>query len=416
MKHEVTTAIILETRKPRKDNLFPVKLRVTFRRERRYYTVKNEVGKTCAMSEKEFEKARDKDSRGTNKVSYLFLNSVEQYAQNVIKGIVPAFSFSAFEKSYYSGEVVEEDLFSGLDNAAKVLRAEGRISTAVAYECALNSLKLFCPKKALSYSEVDVSFLNKYEKWMLAGNKSSTTVGIYLRNVRTLYNKAVKTGKIGAIYYPFGDGRYEIPGGKNIKKALTQKEVGLLANYKAIKGSAEHKYRDLWLFSYLCNGMNVKDISFLKYKNIKADVLTFVRSKTAREKKKDPRPITIIITRQIGRIIDRWGNKPGTPDTYIFPILKDGMTPEEQYKKVQQVTQAINKYINDITEKIGLPHITSYTARHSFATVLKRSGASVEFISESLGHSNLATTENYLADFEIEEKRKWARKLTKFNK
>ena len=75
----------------------------------------------------------------------------------------------------------------------------------------------------------------------------------------------------------------------------------------------------------------------------------------------------------------------------------------------------INKYIGQIAEKIGITHkITSYTARHSFATVLKRSGASIEFISESLGHSNLQTTENYLADFEIEEKRKWAKELTKF--
>jgi integrase len=143
--------------------------------------------------------------------------------------------------------------------------------------------------------------------------------------------------------------------------------------------------------------------------------MVFIRSKTAREKKKNPRLITIIITKEIGRIIDRWGNKPGNPDDYIFPILDNGLTAQQQYARVQQTTKMINKYINAIGDKISLPHrITSYTARHSFATVLKRSGASIEFISESLGHSNLATTENYLADFEIAEKKKWANKLANF--
>jgi integrase len=59
-------------------------------------------------------------------------------------------------------------------------------------------------------------------------------------------------------------------------------------------------------------------------------------------------------------------------------------------------------------------HVTSYTARHSFATVLKRSGASIELISESLGHTNKQTTQNYLADFETDVKRKWAAELERF--
>lgn len=415
MQNEVTTAIILETRKPRKDNLYPVKLRVTYKRDRRYYTVRDEVGKSFALSESDFAKIMGERPRDPFKKIAMYFSSEENHARDVIKSIVPAFSFAAFEKKYFSMTEDDEDLFSGLEAAAKTLRDEGRISTAVAYECSMNSLKLFYDKKTLPYSYVDIAFLNKYEKWMHSKNKTSTTIGIYLRNVRTLFNRAVKNGKIPHEYYPFGEGKYEIPGGRNIKKALTQKEVGLIANYQAKEGSNEHKYRDYWLFSYLCNGMNVKDMSLLTYSKIHGDVMTFIRSKTAREKKKDPRPITVIITKEIERIIDRWGNKPVTPDSYIFPILIKGLTPDQQYARVQQTTKMINKYINDIGEKISLPHrITSYTARHSFATVLKRSGASVEFISESLGHSNIATTENYLADFEIAEKKKWAKKLTNF--
>jgi site-specific recombinase XerD len=88
------------------------------------------------------------------------------------------------------------------------------------------------------------------------------------------------------------------------------------------------------------------------------------------------------------------------------------MTPQQEYDAIKGTTKLINTYIKTIGENIGIPEkITTYVARHSFATVLKRSGASTEFISESLGHSSLAVTENYLDSFETEEKKKWSEML-----
>jgi integrase len=84
------------------------------------------------------------------------------------------------------------------------------------------------------------------------------------------------------------------------------------------------------------------------------------------------------------------------------------MTPQEEYRAIQQTVKNTNKHMTNICSDLKLDRVTTYGARHSFATVLKRSGASVEFISESLGHRNKQTTQNYLANFEDEEKRKWA--------
>jgi integrase len=143
----------------------------------------------------------------------------------------------------------------------------------------------------------------------------------------------------------------------------------------------------------------------LTYGNIEGDIIKLTRAKTEREKRHSPRPITIVITKLIGRIIDHWGIKPALPSQYIFPILQSGMTPESEYKAIQQMTKNINDAVGDIAKALELPQkVTTYTARHSFATVLKRSGASTEFISESLGHSNVLTTENYLSDFETDVK------------
>jgi integrase len=153
----------------------------------------------------------------------------------------------------------------------------------------------------------------------------------------------------------------------------------------------------------------------LKYKNIDHDKLTFIREKTRRETSSNPKIITVVITPMVDRIIKEWGNLPAEPDTYIFPILEPGATPDRQYKLIQQATKMINEHIKFVAEKVKIKEkVTSYVSRHSFATVLKRSGVSTEFIKESLGHSNMATTENYLAGFEDAEQRKNADLLTQF--
>jgi len=431
-KLSASTAIIQDTRIPRLDGLYPIKLRITFQRKQKYYSLRfiptkkgnnltedekywlDRLDKGISMTDKEFVRVRNNKSREPSKTMFIYLNELESLAWEVISTINP-FTFKQFELKYFEKPTGDQDLFYVLTSTAKRLRKDDRISTAVSYECALSSLKKFTNKDFFSFETVDVPFLNKYEKWMLKEGNSLTTVGIYLRNVRTSYRKAEREGIVKTGNYPFGEGKFEIPGGRNIKKALTHKEVGLIANYNVVKGSPEHRHRDYWLFSYLCNGINVKDMSRLMYGNIEGDIIKLTRAKTEREKRHNPRPITIVITKQIGRIIDLWGNTPHSPDQYIFPILSKGMTSEEEYAKVRLTTQLINKYIDRIATSLEFTQkVTSYTARHSFATVLKRSGASIEFISESLGHASMATTENYLADFEIEEKRKWAEKAANF--
>ncbi|MBR8840981.1 MAG: tyrosine-type recombinase/integrase, partial [Stigonema ocellatum SAG 48.90 = DSM 106950] len=92
-----------------------------------------------------------------------------------------------------------------------------------------------------------------------------------------------------------------------------------------------------------------------------------------------------------------------------------GMTPERELAVVRQFTKTINKYMGRIAQSLGMDKdVTTYTARHSFSTVLKRSGAPIEFISESLGHQDIRTTESYLDSFEDDVKLQYANALTAF--
>lgn len=93
------------------------------------------------------------------------------------------------------------------------------------------------------------------------------------------------------------------------------------------------------------------------------------------------------------KIIEKWGNPPKSPETYIFPFATGKENPFERVKLVRDVVTECNQILYKISHKTGIPRVTTYSARHSFATVLKRSGVNISYISESLGHSNLAITE-----------------------
>lgn len=419
---------------PRKSGIYPVKLRITHDGKQRYYTIRYEpvkpgtgfteyqnhwikrADKSIAMTEKEFGLIFDnkKGQKEPYQTMCLYLNTLLNDAKEVIAETGQGFNFETFEERFFAAPTDKNDLFSLMLTKAKEKRALAKISTAVVYECAVQSLKTFTGKEKFPMAKLTVKFLKDYEKFMIDSGNSKTTCGMYLRNVRATFNAEKPAG----VVYPFGrakNGFYQIPKGKNIKKALTLAEVSKIANYKPEEGSFEHWGRDLWLFSYLCNGINIKDVLRLRYQNIKDDKIILERAKTSDSVDSDTK-IEIIITRQIGRIIDRWGQKPGLPETFIFGILKKDFTPEQEYRAIQQAVQTINKNMKKVCEKLEMSPVTSYGARHSFATALKRSGASVEFIAESLGHKNQQTTMNYLGSFEDDQKRQFAIKIAQFDK
>ena len=152
----------------------------------------------------------------------------------------------------------------------------------------------------------------------------------------------------------------------------------------------------------------------LKYSNVQNGEIYFTRAKTIRTSKVK-KELQAVITPEMQAIIDRWGNKDRQPDTYIFNFLKGNENPMREKIIINNTISRCNKQLKKIGKAVGITGISTYTARHSYATVLKRSGANIAYISESLGHADLKTTENYLASFEREEREKNAKLLTNFN-
>ena len=140
------------------------------------------------------------------------------------------------------------------------------------------------------------------------------------------------------------------------------------------------------------------------YDSLVQDLLRGPAQKTEHTTK-TRKEIRVVVVPQMQAIIDRWGNPPGR-NNFIFPVLDGTEDAMHQKLKTMYLTRAINKRMQEVGEQLGIGNISTYTARHSFATVLKRAGANIAYISESLGHQDLKTTENYLASFEREEREK----------
>lgn len=154
--------------------------------------------------------------------------------------------------------------------------------------------------------------------------------------------------------------------------------------------------KDIFIFSYLCGGINFTDIANLTTDNIVESRLHYIRQKTGKL-------IKIGIPHEAMRIIERYSNGN---NGYLFPILdsKVHKTPLQKQNRIHKIRNKVNYNLKILGKRLGIEsNVTTYVARHSFASVLKKSGVNIALISEALGHSDLATTQIYLDSFDNEQ-------------
>ena len=401
----ITISSILDQRREMNGGTYPIKIRVTFKRERKYYS----TGKN--LSTEEWEKLSDTKSK-----KQISVRTDIQFSFDKVKNAViqlerdDNFSFTALN-IYLGQSSADNTLGTAFQAKIELLLNENRIGSYNYYNDTLKTIEDFAGKN-IPFEYITVAWLKKFEKHLLDTGRNYTTIGMRCRAIRSIMNDALTSGIIKEKQYPFGRGKYEIPTGQGRKLALTLQQIKTLVTYSDGSEATEH-YRDLWFFSYLCNGINFADLITLKYANIQNDEIYFIRAKTintSRVKKE----ICAVITPEMKAIMDKWGNADKSPDSYIFGFLNGDETPLQITKRVRDVISNCNRHLRKIGKAIGIAGLSTYTARHSYATVLKRSGANIAYISESLGHKDLKTTENYLASFEKEERVKNASFLTQF--
>jgi len=347
------------------------------------------------------------------------IRAVEVHFKQVAEQLHP-FSFETFETILFSGSGTN-DINHLFNQTIEQYKRLGKFGSAKNYYQSLRSLLEFAGKPTILFAEITTRFLQDFENYVLNVKQyRQNTLATYIRPLRAIFNKAIAENYIKQENYPFGrnsKNKYEIKTGTSIKKALSKVQLRELFQYTPAN-EPEQRILDFFFFSYFGNGINLMDIAHLQYENIVPDFqnpdrIIFVRRKTGKTKQ-NPTMTTIYLNDQLRQILQRYCTEDHSPKNYVFDILQKSDSPEIKHKKVKAFNFTINHHLKKICGKIGLPQISFYAARHSFATNAINNGASMEFVSKSLSHSSLKQTETYFAGFEDQVARQMAENARKF--
>lgn len=413
----VSLRALLDTVRPLNNGKYSVRLRVIYDRVVKFYTTKIKVTvpeykEICKQS------GGSRDIKSMRKLIHEHLKK----AYEAIKKM-DLFSFDDFEKYLDRKKGDGNNLYYHFQLAIDENKKHDRIGNANTFEGSMKSLKNYTGEHDnLSISQITPKWLSDYEYYMTNScepgkqkKRNKTTVGIYLRALRAVINMAIVCNDIPAEKYPFGNNKYKIPTGNKVKKALTSEQIRMLFDAKP-QTPEQIKAKDFWFFSYACNGMNIMDIANLRYKDIDPtdNCFRYVRAKT-KNTTNEEKEITIYLNDYTKQIIEKYGNKDNRGDNLIFPILDNKTSAEVKISRIKAFTKFINQHIKKLAIAEKLPaEISTYWARHTWATIAVRNGKSIEFVSKAIGHGDIKTTQRYFAGFEDKDIKEFAENVMNF--
>lgn len=309
-----------------------------------------------------------------------------------LRGIIKHFEDAG--KPYTSDSVVQvyHALFES-DGFLSFIRSRithfsliGRHSASEKLQSALNSFLLFHGDGDILWGDVDANLMEEYEGFLKKKGVCMNTVSFYMRTLRSAYNVAVKRGII-LQQYPF---RSVYTGIDNtLKRAVPLNIIRQIRNLDLASVPALDWARDLFLFSFYTRGMSFVDMSFLKKKDLQDGILVYRRRKTNQR-------LVIKWEKQMQEIIDKYDTS-NTP--YLLPIIRD--THSDARKQYKNAIHLVNSKLKEIGAKIGLGiPLTTYVARHGWASIAKSKNIPIATISEALGHESEKTTHIYLASLD----------------
>ncbi|HOY07356.1 MAG TPA: site-specific integrase [Saprospiraceae bacterium] len=316
-----------------------------------------------------------------------------------------ALDLKLYDKDFTSDSLVAtvqkprgaNDLFAYVDGLVANFIQNKEVGNANLYRDVTRILKKFAAKKTLPFSDIDVHFLNRWESHCKNKNMAETSLSVYFRTLRAIFNRAIKDHIVSVNYYPFRDFKISKFDTRTRKRAIDKSDIQKIKAVNVIGKPVVQLSKDVFLFSYYGQGMNLTDIAHLRWSQIVQDRLFYVRAKTGKE-------FNLKLMEPARQILEYY--RPltgGNPNNYVFPILNTErhITPIQIDNRIHKMNSLINKHLKAMGQTAGIETpLTTYVARHSYATVLKTSGISIAVISEALGHETEAITQTYLKSFE----------------
>jgi integrase len=392
---KATVEVVCYKSKPLKDGTFPLMLRVTKDRKRKY------VSLGLSLHEKfwDFEKGKPKrNCPNKEQIERLIAAKTAEYNDLIVEMTAQQREYTVETLvSHFHNQVRCATVVELYDKLIDDMKRGGKLGNAGVYKYSRTSLLKFTGQRLqIPFSDIDAVWLRRYENWLRTSDCGDTTISQLFRTLRSVFNKAVELQLVKRDYYPFDAYKVSKFDTRTKKRAITKEDVRKVIALDLSQGyPSERLARDIFVFSYFGAGINFADIALLKYGNVRDGRVQYVRKKTGK-------PINFLLTEEMRNIIVKYQRQGQTDEDYIFPILDRRVhrTEQQRYDRTHKVLTNTNRWLRKIGQRVGIEHLTTYVARHTFATVLKRSGVNIAIISESLGHSDLSTTQIYLDSFE----------------
>ena len=304
---------------------------------------------------------------------------------------------ASMEEKPIKAQIVE-DFYK---NLISELRENGQVGTSYAYQNSWSTLKSFNRGNPLQYtfSHIDKQFCKRFENWMRRKGNKDTTLSFQFRTLRAVYNRAIDARVVSKDKNPFIEFKLSGFSLKTKKRALSKEDIHKIIKFDCSGQSGIRKLaHDLFAFSYLCGGISFVDIANLTSLNIIDGRLIYKRQKTHGE-------INLLLSDEAISYINIYSEYQCTAG-YLFPILHKAhhITQMQKHNRVRKVCRQVNSELKEIAKELEIEaNVTTYVARHSFATVLKKSGVNIGIISQALGHQDIQTTQIYLSKFDDEQ-------------
>lgn len=284
-----------------------------------------------------------------------------------------------YERNYSS----KEKVFGFISQQVCLHHEVGRHSTAEHYEQTLRSLKTYREGHDLHFEDMTTQFMKSYETWLKSRHLCRNTTSFYMRNLRTMYNKAVEAG-----IAPEGNPFKKVYTGidKTRKRAITTKDIKLIKRAELTSSPQLDYARDMFLLSFYLRGIAPIDLANLRKSDISQGYITYTRSKTGQQ-------MRIRIEPDIQKLIDKYKD---TDTQYLLPLIKkeDGTERRQYHSNAKQ----INRALKQLATKIGITlPLSLYVARHSWASIAQANHETLSVISAAMGHDSEVTTQIYLA-------------------
>lgn len=296
----------------------------------------------------------------------------------------------------------KDDLRLYMPEVIGMLKREGKFPAMHVYACTLRSYEKFCaeeryPKNTTASLSIQEIFtperLKEYEDWLAGQQSSPNTISTYMRTLQAVYNRWMSPGIEGYNPVLFKDVYTKVE--SRTKRALTAEQMEQLRNTDfSVLTLRQQQVLTYFLLMFMLRGMPFIDLAHLRKSDLRNRRITYRRHKTGKLMVVDVPPDAM-------RLLQKYRDK--TDSEYLFPLLHGGLFMEEHHHRYQETLRHFNRELARLMKQL-LPgvSVSSYTARHTWATLAYHSGVPVGLISQSLGHSSIRVTMTYLKPFDAE--------------